>query len=138
MSGRIKNEKYFRNLAKRTQNTCVLCGTEFMSQRVINREHMIPRSHDPGDKRHTQNILGAHVICNTFRGTVSLVRAMRILEKSAQRDPLAFSKWANSVERGVHYTYSYPPNVTREELIGLFGLIKRLRTDDTSTSHKEH
>ncbi len=129
--------KFFRKLARRTHNTCVLCGTEFDNVDVINREHMIPRGQTAQGDKHTENVLGAHIVCNNFRGTYSLVGTMRLLGKSAQRDPSAFSRWANSVKRGKCYKYTYPPNVTRDELASLLGDVKRLHNVFSTLNEKD-
>lgn len=88
---------------------------------------MIPRSKTHVEEVHTENVLGAHIVCNNFRGTSSLIGTMRLLGNSARRDPEAFSQWANSVQRGDRYKFTYPPNITRNELVQLFGEVRRLR-----------
>ena len=124
----MSNVKYYRSLARKTGNTCALCGAEFIHTGVVNREHMVPRSlkSEIGGKRDSY-IMPAHVICNNFRGIMPLVKTMALLEKSRRRDPVEFSKWANRAVRDQKYSFVDPPNVTRHELVALFGDIKRLK-----------
>jgi 5-methylcytosine-specific restriction endonuclease McrA len=89
---RLTPSKEYINLSNRWGNVCVLCGESFANINSITREHIIPQS--KGGTSSSSNIAPSHFMCNQVRGTLPLIKAVKLIEqrKLSMKD---FRSWAN-------------------------------------------
>lgn len=67
-------------LLRRWDHACVVCGRRFASISCVTFEHLVPRS--LGGTGRVDNIGPSHHVCNSLRGTRSLVAACAVMERS--------------------------------------------------------
>lgn len=67
-------------LLRRWDHACVVCGRRFASISCVTFEHLVPRALGGSGRR--DNIGPSHHVCNSLRGTRSLVAAASLLERS--------------------------------------------------------
>jgi hypothetical protein len=67
-------------LMRRWDHACVVCGRRFASISCVTFEHLVPRS--MGGTGRVDNIGPSHYSCNALRGTMSLIAAASLLERS--------------------------------------------------------
>jgi hypothetical protein len=87
---------------ERWGGACVICGLPFRDLRCVTREHIVPVSLGGGppawsDSLNHPNIAPPHHICNSLRGTESLLAAARRIDsKRRQMHPRSFEQWLNA------------------------------------------
>lgn len=77
---------------------CILCGREFHDISSVTFEHLIPKSMSTKrvKKRLLSNFAPTHYNCNQLRGTLSLLKAMRMIDRHRKRlGEKNFQEWIN-------------------------------------------
>lgn len=92
--------KYSRLMAA-WDNKCVICGGRFHNPLSLTKEHLIPRTvmlNVLGQiDTSRENIAPSHYACNQFKGSLSLVTAMVLVDILRERmGHEEFVAWANA------------------------------------------
>ena len=76
----------YSSLLKGWDGLCVICGEPFENPNSITREHLIPKSQvkfpqtKEGIMESKRNIAPSHYACNSVRGDLPLIEAIRLVE----------------------------------------------------------
>jgi len=85
--------KKIKNLLKRWDGLCVICGEPFVSLESVTKEHIIPAS--LGGLDSSCNIAASHYNCNKLRGSRSLLLVAKVIEKKKEKMGKSFLSWVN-------------------------------------------